>query len=158
MNRLALCVLAAAALFAAPAVFAAVDPPVSPTERVEQTNGLTRDLLTALDARCPEGEEDAFLAIIQNLTASQELEVVAAALQILGQEVDLCAPARAAIASASQAAQLALEGGPQDETGATGGRGGRPFARGGPGPSANSGGGGYIENDEDEEEENDNQG
>jgi len=112
--------------------------------RADETETLSRSLLEALSGLCPLGTEEDFLAIIQEMTEAKDLPIVADSLRFVGQEVGLCPAARAAIAAASEAVQLALAGENQDDTGATGGIGGVPFALSFV-ASGDTGGPGYIQ-------------
>lgn len=91
--------------------------------------------------RCLTTEEA--LAAIQTTTDGVDVQTIATAIDILDNDDGWCAPERAAISSADEAAQLALA-----QSGATGGVGGTggpgvPFGAGGVGSPGGGGGSNY---------------
>ena len=133
----------------ATAVQAEMVAPRATTSTAEQDEvaALASSLTEQLAAQCPNGAEDAMLAIISDETSGLELDLISAALDQIVQSLTLCASARAAVASASQAAQLALAA--RDATGATvpgapaGAPPSFPFSSSGGSPGG-SGGPGYV--------------
>lgn len=126
--------------------FAAVSDGVLDQSEAQSAASLAHDMSVSLAQSCPTGSQDDMLTTIGSMTSGKSIEVIAAALYTLSQDGQLCDNAKSAVASANQAAQLALAS--TRATGVTsGGDAGPPpavFTTGGIGAPGGGGGSGYV--------------